>query len=641
MQKTPSKIKISLIITAGFAIVFTLARLALLLIYPDYFKELTKTEILFSFLNGLRFDFGIIALFAGPLLLLFNLPVKSKIFLKTVLFLLAFVFIVVTGLLAADIIYFGYSFKHITEEILILGNDAGFIFQYVFSKKLLLLAIIVFAAALIAAVNKMADIYSRAETQNIFKSALTSAVIIILIIFGIRGRILVTNESGTKFARKAIGIADVYLYAANSAAANLTLNGVFTSFHTTRKGKVELVNNFPLNEALENAQNILFEPKDILVNKDFPLMRISPKKTNAGEYNFFVVLLEGWSPFYIDSLQGKNYGVTPNFDNIVKNGVNMTNAYSAGARSIFGFGAAFAGVPMLPSLPVFGYGLELSDITAIGRPFNERGYYTIFAQASHRDSYRMCALASGLLDMQDSFGREDIPVLLPYRENASFGYDYDMLMFTADKVKKHDKFLALTFTAITHDPFTVTLEEFEKYPRGSWENEYLNSLYYADFAIGELIKKAKEDGWFDNTVFIFLSDHGQGQKGRDTIKTRMQIPFVIYAPKILKPQTINYTVSQLDLLPTIYNLAGIESPYTALGKDIFGSDKGRVAFFAEGIDIGLMTDKGALKHSGLGILGAQFTEPDFDVKKAERDLLSLEKAGTSLLKTNKWYLSKP
>jgi phosphoglycerol transferase MdoB-like AlkP superfamily enzyme len=388
-----------------------------------------------------------------------------------------------------------------------------------------------------------------------------------------------------------------------------------------------------LESAVKISKEALFTARDIPFKDDYPLER-SLKPRGKEKYNFFIVLLEGWNPYYIDGLQGKaNFKATPNFDKIIKEAVVFPNAYAAGSRSIFGYSSAFLGVPMLPSLPMLGYGMELRGLTAPGKAFSKKGYYTVFAQASFCDSYRMCSLAHGVLGMSETYGRENMPELLPYKQKADFGFDYDMLMFTADKVKNHKNFLALTFTAITHEPWCITLEQFELYPRDSRENEYLNALAYADYSVGSLIEKSKKDGWHDNTVFIFLSDHNSGTLGRGTIAGYYRIPFVIYAPKILKPERDLRVVSQLDLLPTLYDLGNIGDAYSALGKSAFASGK-EFAFFTQGNEIGIITPQGALVHSGQKIIKS---EGSLDQDDAARLALALEKSSVSLLKYDKWY----
>ena len=96
----------------------------------------------------------------------------------------------------------------------------------------------------------------------------------------------------------------------------------------------------------------------------------------------------------------------------------------------------------------------------------------------------MCNISQKIFGVDESFGMEDIPRLMDYRAEQDFGYDYDLLQFAAGKADAAHRagkpFFLFTFTGTTHVPFRQTTPEFDKYPRTSEENKYLNSLYYDD-----------------------------------------------------------------------------------------------------------------------------------------------------------------
>ena len=127
------------------------------------------------------------------------------------------------------------------------------------------------------------------------------------------------------------------------------------------------------------------------------------------------------------------------------------------------------------------------------------------------------------------------------------------------------------------------------------------------------------------------------QREDNSLKNRFRIPMVIYAPKLLKPQKIDHIVTQNDLIPTIYRLTELNHPYTAFGRDMFDSAKDRVALVSDGVTIGLVTPEGEIRHGGGKVLYSQAYTPDFDVKKAEEKLLSLDKTAHTLLTENLWY----
>ncbi len=625
-------LKFSLWTVFACFIIFALARLTLLLLYGNFFADLSAAQITKAFVQGLRFDGSVIALFVGIPLFLLNIPLKSRLWVKLWSFCAIISAMVVTGFLIGDIIYFPNVNRHITDELIYIGNDLPFLIKYILFKTPLQLALLLagggwFLYYIGGRINK----YYQPAPIRWSREILKLFLILVFILLGIRGHL---------GKDKPIGVADVYKYADTPAAATLTLNGAFTTYQITRKGGVHTVNNYPLDKALQNTQAALLTPDEKVLNPQYPLMRQIARAENLTGINVLIVMLEGWSPYYIDSLSGNNFGVTPVFDGIVKDGAVFTNGYAVGTRSIFGFASILASLPMTPGLPIFGYGTELNEITPSMKLFADRGYYTFYAQTSLRHSYRMCALAK-FLGAQEQYGWEDIPQQLPHLEKAPFGYDYDLMMFAADKIKARSRknFFAMLFTGITHDPFVKTLERFDIYKGGTKEDGFKNSLAYADWSIGELLARAKKEGWFDNTVFVFASDHTNHYNGTaKTIKENFNIPFVFYAPKILKAGKYDIVVSQTDIMPTLYKMAGINAPYTAFGKDIFDeAPQPRYAFVYEGTSIGLITKDGAMSHSRTEVLSQEPFTKDFDAQKTQDVLLSFDKAATTLLQTNKWF----
>lgn len=612
-------------------VMFFVARLGLLIMQRQYFADLTFWQIITAFLQGLRFDGAVIALFAGIPLFLLNIPVKSRLWAKIWIYVTALVIMVMGGFLIGDLIYFPNVNRYITDELLYIGNDVGFLVKYIlFTTPVQLILLLGGCGAFLYYISKYINTNYTKPVTNWRKTAIKLFVLLVFIVFGIRGH----------FGKdKPVGVADVFKYADNVPAAALTINGVFTTYQVTRKGGVELQNNYPLDKAIKKTQEILIAKDEKVLDPKYPLMRQNTAKTEHKNVNIMIVMMESWSPLFVDSLSGNNFGVTPVFDDIVRHGAVFTNAYSSGTRSIFGFSAILAALPMAPGLPIFGYGLEMNEISPAFKPFSNHGYYTFYAQTSLRHSYRMCALAK-FLGAQEQYGWEDMPERLKYLEKAPFGYDYDMYMLAADKVKarKQKNFFGMMFTGITHDPFAATLERFEKYKGEDKADKFKNSLAYADWSIGELIKRAKAEGWFDNTIFIFVSDHTNNHlELNKTISDRFHIVFVMYAPKLLKAQKYDYVVSQTDIMPTVYKLAGIHEPYTAFGKDVFDNSSERYAFVYGGTDMGLISAKGALTYDGKKVLETQVKEKDFDPEAAQDTLLALDKTAVTLLQTNKWF----
>src|SRR5205823_2417289 len=107
-------------------------------------------------------------------------------------------------------------------------------------------------------------------------------------------------------------------------------------------------------------------------------------------------------------------------------------------------------------------------------------------------------------------------------------------------------------------------------------------------------------GWFDRTIFILIADHiggpGYGLR-RDDPATLHHIPCLILAPG-LKPGVDRRIASQLDLIPTLADLAGWTAPQAALGTSLFADPvPGRGALCVQGNLVLRVEDGGFVLHS--------------------------------------------
>lgn len=540
-------------------------------------------------------------------------------------------FVLSGALLTADLIYFGYVKRHMGEELLSLGNDFSFIVGYAFGPGLWILLLLIFAFAFfIWLVNTIINIYYDKPEFMGRKEILFYFIFILLAAFGIYG----------KAGKTPLNIPDAYKNADTSMAADLALNGIFTSYSVISQGNYMAENERDINLATEETVKMLSsEREESPMPYQYPLMR---KFKNAKPYkkplNVVIVALESWVPNYIDSVNGTAYGVTPNFDKLVKYGSYFNNFYAFELRSLQGITAVLTGIPALPKMQKLGYGLQNASMTKLPQILKNKGYRTIFAQTSQRSSFNLDKSAE-LLGFEEIYGMEDMPKQFNYAKAEGYGYDYDMYHLLAEKLRGRDEpFFVFAFTGITHTPYLGYLEGFDKYPNTTEENKYLNSLLFADYSIGYFIEEARKEPWFYDTVFIFVADHTFNRNGN--IKEKYHIPFLIYAPKYVKAQKSDTLGSQLDILPTLFDLLRLQEPYSAAGKTLFAEDGERRALFADGYTIGLIKNDGAIRHTREKALEEETYEGTFDKTKAEEELLSLDKTVFTLIKEDRWYPSE-
>jgi phosphoglycerol transferase MdoB-like AlkP superfamily enzyme len=512
-QDIKLKIKIVLIYFIAMLIIFSVFRFLLCFSYPSIFSELSFLDKLLSFAEGLRFDIATLSLFLGGFIILLFLPYpKSSRFIKlcaTCLSISSFAMLII---LSADFFYFPEVKRHMTEELILAWRDKSFIVGHILKRYLwILILICALPAYFTSKIFKFIDKNYNPKAINLLKGMTALLLVVILVIFA--------RRASFDFKGRPLNISHI----TRVKTVHLTLNGVFIQYYSIKEKGV-IKNKYPKEEAFKNAVKFLLSNNEILSDEKFSLMRqVSNVDNKIPNYNIAVVLLESWTPKYIDSLNGnKKYNVTPNFDEITGNGIKFVNGYATGTRSQFGLISTLTGLEIVPGM-VHSYGFDTTTkFTSIAQAFNRRGYFTMYAQSTERSSISMCSISKNVLGFNESYGKEDFPKLMEYKYKTT--YDYDMLDFVSKKAevyhKKGQPFFIYAFTGTTHVPFISTTKQFEKYPPTSQENKFLNSLYYSDYSIGHFIDNAKKDGWFDNTIFIFMADHIVGFTSTNDTKQR-------------------------------------------------------------------------------------------------------------------------
>lgn len=113
------------------------------------------------------------------------------------------------------------------------------------------------------------------------------------------------------------------------------------------------------------------------------------------------------------------------------------------------------------------------------------------------------------------------------------------------------------------------------------------AAYYAcglqiDDCVDRIVEKCEELGILENTIVIYTSDHGESlfQHGlfekHNMLDAAARVPFVIRAPWLL-PQgsSVSYPANLIDLIPTLCEMVGEESPEGLEGESLLQVINGR------------------------------------------------------------------
>jgi N-acetylglucosamine-6-sulfatase len=121
--------------------------------------------------------------------------------------------------------------------------------------------------------------------------------------------------------------------------------------------------------------------------------------------------------------------------------------------------------------------------------------------------------------------------------------------------------------------------EFDEFYR-----KYCETILALDEGIGAVLDALTETGLDKNTVVFYMSDNGfsLGEHGlidkRQMYEESMRIPLIAYAPGLITPSTkISELVQNIDIAPTILELAGIKTPGDMDGRSFLPLLKGEAA----------------------------------------------------------------
>ena len=308
----------------------------------------------------------------------------------------------------------------------------------------------------------------------------------------------------------------------------------------------------------------------------------------------------------VDCLRYKNmYGLgyekktCPYLSNFIKNGVTFTHAYSAGAWTIPSL------ISMLTSLPstshgvwTRGYALNPSILT-LPKVLERNGYYCpnicyltsdpMFANLGFSDFLgRELYLAKGdtaLLDMLEDVKRGKKPAFL-YYHNQSLHLPYlpeekylKPFLPSYNLSKKEKETLDQVKSQAILDKGSIDINDRLREVIIAYYDGMLSQIDESLFK--PLWESIQGDAIRNNVIVIISADHGEelfehgwighastslsGQVYEEVIR----VPFIIYAPQRLPSgKSIDYPVSTLDIMPTILELVGIDSPKGIMGMSL-------------------------------------------------------------------------
>lgn len=533
------------------------------------FPGLTADKWLHILTGGLRFDIAALFYFnALPLVLMvFPLPasvLNHRIYKRVV----ETSFIVCNGIAlllnCIDFIYYRFTLRRTTFAVLKeFQNEQNFgqlakhfvsDFWYVTLIYLALLTLMIF-------------LYNRVQTEAIegkskVRYYIRGGVILLLTVFlaigGIRG--------DYKHSTRPITISNAGDYVSNPNEIYLVLNTPFTFIRTTSVQTLKRVNYYT-DEELEQIYT--------------PIHRPHPDNVFQKK-NVVLILLESFGKeamgFYNKDLEGGTYtGFTPFLDSLAAHSKIFWQSFANGRKSIDAIPSCIASIPS--GVNPFVLTPYVSDtIGGLAHVLRKEGYHTSFFHGAPNGSMGFTAITK-LLGIEYYYGKNEFNNDAEY--DGIWGiWDESFLQFFAQKLGTFQQpFFSTFFSVSSHHPFKVPEKYKDVFKKGPLP--VLECIGYTDMALKKFFEAAKQQPWFDNTLFIISADHATVTYHEEyqTPWGDIAIPIILYAPGDSAMNGIHDgIIQQIDIMPTVLGYLNYNKPFVAYGNNVLDTAQQQQAF---------------------------------------------------------------
>ena len=572
MRRLPVFVKITVKLYLLLIAIYTAFRVALLLLNLDRVGSTTTWEVLQAFIMGVRFDIvtiGFVIAIPTIILIIFSFfGKKSRTFELVYTWVLTICFTITFGICAADIPYFDQFFDrfNITAFEWMATGDSAFVFKMVWEEPtyiLMMLPVLASGFVFWFFANRIMKRSTGWESVGYVRNSIYTLLLGGLIFIGMRGRL---NEKSPIM----VGTA----YFCNNAMLNqLGLNPNFTLARSWLDAKD------PDNQKvvfMSDDAAIAIVQKNLGIENpypDFPIAREIVSDSVSNDYNVIVVIMEGMS--YNKTAHGGNTrNLTPFLDELMDKSLSFNNCYTSGTHTYCGIYTTFTSYPVifrnhaLKRIPVLQY-------DGIAATLQKNGYQTAYFTTHDKEFDNVAGFLSQN-GVERIISQADYPVS---EVKTTLGVPDDYLFRFAmpvfDEMASSDRpFCAVMMTASDHGPFYIP-DYFE--PRSD-EVKY-QITEYADWSLRRFIEMAQEKPWFDNTLFVFVADHGAALDTDYSIPlSYFHTPLVFYMPKHLQAVENEAIASQMDVFPTVMGILGKGYVNNSFGIDL-QKGKRRYAYF--------------------------------------------------------------
>ncbi|MDA1182583.1 MAG: sulfatase-like hydrolase/transferase [Bacteroidetes bacterium] len=285
--------------------------------------------------------------------------------------------------------------------------------------------------------------------------------------------------------------------------------------------------------------------------------------------NIVILVVESLARDYTGFGNGNLY--TPYLNSLAGKSLYFPYCFANGTKSIEMVPSIFCGLPNLMSEFYINSAYSNNFMRNAFGLAKDQGYKTAFFHGANNGTmgFRSFLLQNGLatyhgineyphteIDFDGNWGIFDSP----YLQHVSHCLD------TMTK-----PFFTGIFTLSSHHPYTIP----RKYANGlpGKKETIQHSIAYTDIALQQFFATASKSDWFNNTIFVITGDHTSHSDSEYFYSQsgHYEIPLLFYSPGHLLPKSLHKSIlhksiSQCDIIPTLWQLLGSDNPRFGFGR---------------------------------------------------------------------------
>ncbi len=500
--------------------------------------------ILGAFIMGVRFDIvisGYILFIPAFILLLQDVfKINNKRVLNILFYWTFVLFSIAFVISAADIPYFNQFFERFSIGAFKWIEHPKFVVSMIIQEPKYYLIIFPFFVIEFVFFKLLKKIFypkhKKTYNFNIYANLTVSLLVLALMFLGIRGRIE---------KKSPIRVGTAY-FSDNAFLNKLGLNPVFTfmrSYLDSLNSKNASIKLMDKDKAFENIKRYYKIPETSFGS---PIARkVDFDTTLIDKPNVVIIIMESMS-----AAKMKRYGskdnLTPFLDSLANKSICFDNVYSAGKHT---FNGVFSTLFSFPALYRQHTMKKIRVYGGISSTLLSHGYSTSYftTHDSQFDNVEGFLRANNFEQIisQSNYPSKEVKTTLGVPDDYMFRYSIPVINELA---KKEKPFFVTFMTASDHGPYYIP-----EYFHAKSTDIKKQIVEYADWSLKRFIELAQKEKWFNNTIFVFLADHGASMNVNYEIPLNyFHIPLIFYAPNIIEqPKVYKNIGSQVDVYPTV------------------------------------------------------------------------------------------